>query len=191
MVLRSAAVRRNGGGAPQRITQALACLRTQPAAERLLKGTLSGDGATAGVGCLRGEWLLGLTAAGGKLDFAPLEANQVLRREGEGAGGTYERRVRGAFPTLTSVAGSFEARCRAADADKNVMLTLTDPGELLAWQCARQCAPVSNEVRRPQLGQLRGRQATKPCCAATPLFGGRWCAASSGFLHAETESAPL
>ena len=113
MVLRSAAVRRNGGGAPQRITQALACLRTQPAAERLLKGTLSGDGATAGVGCLRGEWLLGLTAAGGKLDFA----NQVLRREGEGAGGTYERRVRGAFPTLTSVAGSFEARCRAADAD--------------------------------------------------------------------------
>ena len=106
MVLRSAAVRRTDGGAPQRLIQALELVPTLAASERLPPKLLSGGGgdsesaersssssggggSSSGGGggggggeaayrLLRGEWLLGFTAKGDSITFAPPDAMQHL-----------------------------------------------------------------------------------------------------------------
>jgi len=66
-VLRSSAVRRDDGGAPQRIEQALDYLRTLQSKERLPKARNVDD-------LIGGEWLLGFTTSGKSISFAPPEA---------------------------------------------------------------------------------------------------------------------
>ncbi|KAL3929159.1 MAG: hypothetical protein SGPRY_002079, partial [Prymnesium sp.] len=63
---------------------------------------------------LRGEWLLGLTCFGERLDFAPLEACQTLRPSPDLASrGSFERLTRGALAGLIRSEGTFEARSYA------------------------------------------------------------------------------
>ena len=103
MVLRSAAVRRDDAGAPQRIQQALSYVSSLPVKERIpsakvmaVAGSGGGDGAekpptpeAATTGLLRGEWLLGLTVTGsGKaIAFAPPEASLTVTP----SSGSYEK----------------------------------------------------------------------------------------------------
>ena len=111
MVLRSAAVRRDDGGAPQRIAQAIGLVVNLPQEERLpsamvagaLVGAASSGAATTGSGgsgsggsggsggstelaaaalrMLRGEWLLGMTISG-RATFAPSDAALTLQPGG-------------------------------------------------------------------------------------------------------------
>jgi len=97
MALRSAAVRRDDAGAPQRITQALAYIASLPSAERLpptsepsaatsdAPSTQPADGTASAAALLRGEWLLGLTCSGSSIAFAPSDASLHMA-----ADGTYE-----------------------------------------------------------------------------------------------------
>lgn len=129
-VLRSAAVRRDDAGAPQRIMQALDLLPTLPLAERLPKaakkqketvGAAVGDGGGAGLerekagvatasaaasspvaAMLCGEWLLGFTTAGRSISFAPDEATQMLERDGK-----YERLAPGVPVGLVRTVGTY------------------------------------------------------------------------------------
>ena len=118
MVLRSAAVRRDDAGAPQRIQQALSYVSSLPVKERIpsakvmaVAGSGGGDGAekpptpeAATTGLLRGEWLLGLTVTGsGKaIAFAPPEASLTVTP----SSGSYEK-LAPAGIGLVKTSGSF------------------------------------------------------------------------------------
>ena len=89
MVLRSAAVRRDDGGAPQRISQALSFINGLPVKQRLPPEDAAGGDGDASEGgrprasaLLRGEWLLGLTSSGSAHSFAPSDASLQLRGSG-------------------------------------------------------------------------------------------------------------
>ena len=88
MVLRSAAVRRDDAGAPQRITQAITLMKELPRKERLpptaalsagAADDAAADGAPPAMRLMRGEWLLGFTASGKSTAFAPGDASLTLQ----------------------------------------------------------------------------------------------------------------
>jgi len=113
MVLRSAAVRRDDAGAPQRITQALEYVPTVPVRERLPPQQIEAeDEAEAAEAAeararrlLQGEWLLGFTVRGASIAFAPPEASQQLKS----AEGQYERLAPSSLG-LVKTRGGYEVR---------------------------------------------------------------------------------
>ena len=142
-VLRSAAVRRDDAGAPQRIVQALELIPTLPRSERFPKPAKAL--ATAGAAAqssrgeqaetaakqaetaakpaaeaasssfatmLRGEWLLGFTATGRAITFAPPAAAQTLR-----PGAKFERLApSGPVGAIVKTEGTFELVETASEA---------------------------------------------------------------------------
>jgi|TARA_B100000524_G_scaffold104239_1_gene50255 hypothetical protein len=104
MVLRSAAVRRSDAGAPQRIFQALALLEETPP-EALLPKTIEGGGASEGgenLRMVRGEWLLGFIAQGGRLAFPAgseqtFSERQILEQTSSDGGTHIKQAQRAAF----------------------------------------------------------------------------------------------
>ncbi|KAL1518921.1 hypothetical protein AB1Y20_003193 [Prymnesium parvum] len=142
MVLRSAAVRRNGGAAPQRIPQALSFVRTQPLSVRLPQSVFGADGVVAAQQSLRGEWLLGLSCKEGKLDFAPLEANQQLFSSVDAPGsGSFERLARGALPALVRSAGTIQV-CWSGGNAAAASSTQDEPKQGLRVRLATQSASL-------------------------------------------------
>jgi len=117
-VLRSAAVRRDDGGAGMRINQALTFISTLPVASRLpnAKGAAGGSTSTSTSdggdmsSLLRGEWLLGFATRGTSLSFAPLDAALTLRSDG-----AYESLEPAGLGGLVKSVGSFVVARGAKD----------------------------------------------------------------------------
>mmetsp|Transcript_20574 Transcript_20574/g.67371 ORF Transcript_20574/g.67371 Transcript_20574/m.67371 type:complete len:322 (-) Transcript_20574:172-1137(-) len=100
MVLRTAAVRRDAGGTPERVGQSLEFLRTLRR-EECVRGR-----AAEALPSLRGEWLLGLTVGGdGKPSFAPLQAQMTLAADER-----FERRLPALLGALATTVGGYEVR---------------------------------------------------------------------------------
>ncbi|EOD35676.1 hypothetical protein EMIHUDRAFT_227468 [Emiliania huxleyi CCMP1516] len=123
MVLRTAAVRRDAGGAPQRAGQSREIARGYPRLAEIV-GTPERVGqsleflrtlrreecvrgrAAEALPSLRGEWLLGLTVGGdGKPSFAPLQAQMTLAADER-----FERRLPALLGALATTVGGYEVR---------------------------------------------------------------------------------
>ncbi len=93
--LRSAAIRRDAGGAAPRMLQALDFIDALPRSELPIVSEV--------LARVQGEWLLGFTEAGGRFSFAPLEAMQQLDEA------SFERlEPSGPLGLLASLRGKFE-----------------------------------------------------------------------------------